>query len=229
MKIERRRLILASLLLSQITALAQSPGMPDRVRDNLMVVVRESMGANRTEDAFAPMGKAKARLPDGREIEIEMAAWEFIGDTHVRFVFDGPRMMINATLQDLERLGINGVEDALALALSNVKRVYGEPKASPWEGDLMIVQGRSPDLNSAYFLDRAYWQGLLKSHPEGLVVSVAKRGGLLYTPLSNAKAVEGLKRSVAYLHASSERMRVSSALFLFKDGKWSVFQAPVKP
>jgi hypothetical protein len=116
----------------------------------------------------------------------------------------------------------------LALAITNIKRVYGEPSAKPWEGGLMQVQGKSPDLDSSYFLDRSYWQSLLKSHPEGLVVSVAKRGGLLFAPLSDARAVERLKKSVAYLHASSERLRVSSALFLFKDGKWSVFQAPVK-
>ena len=212
----------------QAAALAQSPAMPERTRENLMVVVRESIGANRAEDALTPTGKAKAKLPDGREIEFEMASWEFIGDTHIRFVFDGPQIMINATPQDLERLGIKGVDEALSLALANLKRVYGEPSASPWEGGLMSVTGKSPDLNSSYFLDRAYWQGLLKSHPEGLVVSVAKRGGLLYTPLSNTKAVEGLKRGVAYLHSSSQRLRVSSALFLFKDGKWSVFQAPVK-
>lgn len=193
-----------------------------------MVVVRESIGANRLDDSFTPTGKFKAKLPDGREIEGEFASWEFIGDTHIRFVFDGPQTMINATPQDLVRLGLKGVDDALALALVNIKRVYGEPSAKPWEGGLMQVQGKSPDLHSSYFLDRSYWQTLLKKHPDGLVVAVPKRGGLLYTPLSDAKAVERLKRGVAYLHSSSERLRVSSALFLFKDGKWSVFQAPVK-
>lgn len=226
----RIRNVLASLcaVLAHTMTLAQSPTMPERTRENLMVVVRESIGASRTEDVLTPTGKAKAKLPDGRVIEFEMASWEFIGDTHIRFVFDGPQTMINATPQDLERLDIKGVDQALSVALANIKRVYGEPSASPWEGGLMSVEGKSPDLNSSYFLDRAYWQGLLKSHPEGLVVSVAKRGGLLYVPVSNDKAVEGLKRGVAFLHSSSQRQRVSSALFLFKDGKWSVFQAPVK-
>lgn len=202
--------------------------MPERTRENFMVVVRESMGANRPEDTFTPTGKAKAKLPDGREIEIDTAMWDFIGDTHIRFVFDGPRMMVNSSPQDFDALGIKGVDDALALALANVRRVYGEPKASPWEAGIMLVEGRSPDLNSSYFLDRAYWLGLTKTHPEGLVVAVPMRGGLLYAPASNTRAVEALKRGVAKLHAGSDRMRVSSALFLFKDGKWSVFQAPAK-
>jgi hypothetical protein len=218
-----RALLLLSLLSLQVFA-----QVPERSRENLMVVVRESIGANRPDDSFTPTGKVKAQLPDGRIIEMEMYSWEYIGDIHIRFVFDGPRTMINATPQDISKLGLGSLDDALALAMANIKRVYGEPSTTPWEGGLLQVKGRSPDLHSSYFLDRSYWQELLKKHPEGLVVSVAKRGGLLYAPLSDVTTVERLKRGVAYLHSSSERLRVSSALFLFKDGKWSVFQAPVK-
>jgi hypothetical protein len=187
-----------SALLATMAALASHAQMPkvEKTRENLMVVVRESIGANRPDDALVPTGKLKMRSPDGREIELDMAHWDFIGDTHIRFVFDGPQLMANAAPQDLAQLGVNGVDEALALAILNIKRVYGEPSASPWEG--------------------------------GLVVAVPKRGGLLYVPLSNAPAVERLKLGVARLHASSDRMRVSSALFLFKDDKWSVLQAPVK-
>lgn len=223
----RSATLFLSLALVPLFSMAQSPA-PERVRENFMVVVRESIGANRTEDALSPTGKLKAKLADGREIEMEIASWEFIGDTHIRFVFDGTQMMINATPQDLEHLGIRNVDEALSLALANIKRVYGEPSATRWEDGLMQVSSKSPDMNSSYFLDRAFWQSLLKSYPEGIVVSVAKRGGLLYTPLSDTNAIEKLKRGVAYLHASSGRLRVSSALYLFKQGKWSVFQEPVK-
>jgi hypothetical protein len=90
----------------------------------------------------------------------------------------------------------------------------------------MQVQGRSPDLNSSYFLDKQFWSQLLAKHPDGIVALVAKRGGLLYAPLADAKAVDGMRRGVAYLHRSSEGQRISSALYLFKDGRWSVFQPP---
>ena len=70
---------------------------PPNTRENFMVVVRESIGVNRTGDVLIPTGKMKAKLADGREVEFEMASWEFIGDTHIRFVFDGPQSMVNAT------------------------------------------------------------------------------------------------------------------------------------
>jgi len=214
-------------VLFPVLAIGQIPA-PANTRENFMVVVRESIGANRTEDAFTPTGKMKAKLADGREIEFEMASWEFIGDTHIRFVFDGPQSMIGATPEDLERLGIDRVQDALALALANLKRVYGEPAATTWTGGLMAVEGKSPDLHSSYFLDRAYWSALTKLHPEGVVVAVPTRAGLLYTPLSDTQAVDGLKRAIGDLYSSGQRLRVSSALYLFKDGKWSVLQAARK-
>lgn len=217
-------LLLAGVSISQ----PQSVAMPEKTRDNLMLVVRETIGANKLDEVLTPTGKATVKLSDGREIEMEMATWEFIGDTHIRFAFDGPQMMLDATPQDLAKLGVGNVDDALALAVSNIKRVYGEPSAAPWVGGVMEVQGKSPDLDSSYFLDREYWRALLRSHSEGLVVGVPKRGGLLYAPASDGKAVDGLKRGVARLHSTSGRLRVSSALYLFKDDKWSVFQAAIK-
>ncbi len=214
--------------LSLIPSAEAQVGQSDVSRDNLMVVVRESIGANRQDDTFKPTGRVKAKLPDGKEIEFEMASWEFIGDTHIRFVFDSPQTMRNATPQDLDKLGVRSVDEALALAMGNIKRVYGEPNTSPWEGGVFLVQGKSPDLDSSYFLDRPFWQSMLKKYPEGVVVSVPKRGGLLFAPLSDVKAVEGLKRAVASLHTSSGRLRASGALFLFKDDRWSVFQPAPK-
>jgi hypothetical protein len=197
----------------------------DDSASNLMVVLRESQGSNKQTETLVPMGKAKAKLQDGREVEIDTGWFEYLGDMHVRFVFDTPTSMPNASPRDLERLGLTPAA-ALDLAIRNIKRVYGEPQAVPWN-DLFEVKGKSPDLDSSYFLDRDFWNAQLKKYPEGVVALVAKRGGLLFAPLSDTKAVEGMKKSVAYLHSSSERMRVSSALYLFKDGRWSVYQAPV--
>ena len=219
-------LLLTALLLLAAPLPTFAQGQVDTGRQNLMVVLRESMGSNKQDESLKPMGKAKGKLADGKEIEIDTRWFEYIGDMHVRFVFDGARTMMNATPKDLDGLNLTP-QEALRVAIANIKRVYGAPAAKPWN-DLMQVQGKSPDLDSSYFLDRDFWRALLVRHPEGVVVAVPKRGGLLYTPLSNAKAVESLRRGVGLLHSSSERLRISSALYLFDDDKWAVFQAPVK-
>ena len=53
-----------------------------------------------------------------------------------------------------------------------------------------------------------------------------RRGGLVYAPVSNEAAVASLRFSAAALYAGGSGARLSSALYLFKDGHWSVFQPP---
>ncbi|MGV7214572.1 hypothetical protein [Bradyrhizobium sp. UFLA05-112] len=206
-------------------AAAQTSQAVNKDADNLMVVIRETPGANKQDEALEPFGKLRARLADGKEVEFELAAFKLLGDTHLRFVFDGSISMLNATPQDLARLHLNPAQ-VLRLAVGNVKRVYGDPVATPWTGGLMQVRGKSPDLNSSYFLDQDFWRGLLRDHPEGILVAVPKRGGLLFAPVGDSKAVDGLRKGVSYLYSSSGQMRVSSALYLFKDDHWTVFQPP---
>jgi len=207
-------------------AASQTAQAIDTSAENLMVVLRESFGANKQDEKLIPFGKLRTRLDDGREIDFQMAAFEFLGDMHIRFVFDAPNFMRVAKPEDLVRLNLSP-EAALQLAVSNIKRVYGRPVATPSTAGLMQVDGQSPDLISSYFLDREFWEELLKEHPEGLVAAVPKRGGLLFAPRSDFRAVRNLQKGVAYLHSSSERLRVSSAVYLFKDHHWTVFQAPV--
>lgn len=196
-------------------------------RDNLMVVLRESIGRNKLDETLVPTGKQRAKLANGQEIEIEMAHFEFIGDMHIRFVFDGPLSMRNATPKDLSSLGLS-TSEALRVAIKNIRRVYGSPEVSAWSGGLMQVNGQSPDLDSSYFLDHDFWMTLSKKYPEGIVVAVPKRGGLLFTRVSDVGTISQLKKAIPLLYLSSGNLRISSALYLFKEGKWSVFQASEK-
>ncbi len=197
----------------------------DTSASNLMAVLRESEGENRAEDTLTPFGPVTIDFPDGTTDSADVAWFCYLGDMHVRFVFDGPTGMLNATLDDLRRLRLTA-EAALKRAVENLRRVYGAPTLAPWN-DVTEVRGKDPNLSSSYFLDRGFWRGLLKRHPEGLVALVAKRGGLLYAPLADEQAVAGMRAGVGFLHRTSEELRVSSALYLFRDDRWTVFQPPV--
>lgn len=204
-----------------------SAAADDEGIDNLMIVLRESEGSNKADARLVPTGPAKAVLADGKEVELSFAWFEFIGDMHVRFVYDSPNSMRNLSVQEFEALKLTP-QEAVRLAVKNIRRVYGKPTYEPWSKGVMVVEGKSPDLNSSYFLDDQFWQELLKRHPEGLVVAVPKRGGLLFAPASDRRAVENLRKGIGYLFTSSDNLRVSSALYLNKHGGWSVMQAPVK-
>lgn len=195
---------------------------------NLLVVLRESPGANKQAEGLVPFGKISTRLANGRNFEFEASWYQYLGDMHLRIVFDGGDQVQSAVPGDLQRLAL-GPEEALARAVSNLRARYGAPVAEPWSGVLKQVNGKSPDLNSSYLLDREFWNSQLKEHPAGLVVAVPRRGGLVFGPAESDEAIVGLQFAAAALYATGERNRLSSALYLFKDGRWSVFQPPQKP
>lgn len=216
-------LCLAALSLASAAATTDEPF--DTRGSNLIAVLRESAGINQQDETLLPYGTLNAYLPDGSQVELETSWFRYVGDMHIRLVFDSRTQLQSASPEDLDRLQLQP-QQALQLAVANLRRTYGEPTVRPWNGGLMQVLGRADDLNSSYFLDRAFWSAQERLHPAGLVAAVPQRGGLLFAPAGDTEAVAALRFSAVALYAAS-RSRVSSALYLFKDGHWSVFQPPI--
>lgn len=192
---------------------------------NLMVVLREGNGSIGKDTSLTPMKGFNTTDADGKDVALSLAWFSFIGDMHLRFVYDSPHIMRNLTAEEFESLKLTPGE-ALRLAVCNIKKAYGHPKIRPLDGNLMFVKCSSPDLDSSYFLDDIFWQNQLIKHPEGLVVGVPERSGLLFVPASDSLAVAKFRQSIGEIFAGSENKRISSALYLYKDNCWSVFQDP---
>ena len=217
--------VLACLVGAALAAAQQPEQRFDTSAPNLLAVLRESRGENKQDETLRPFGKLTARMPDGHRVEFDTSWYKYLGDMHIRLVFDGGQSMQSASPEDLRRLKLSP-DEALKLAISNLRRVYGPPAVQPWIGGMMQVEGASADLTSSYFLDHDFWQSLQAGPPDGLVVAVPRRGGLVYAPASDEAAVASLRFSAAALYAGGPGTRLSSALYLFKDGHWSVFQPP---
>jgi hypothetical protein len=192
---------------------------------NLIAVLRESAGTNQQAETLQPYGTLRAQLPDGSEVELETSWFRYVGDMHIRLVFDSSTQLQSASPDDLDRLRLE--PSRRCSWPSPTCAAPTEPTVRQWSGGLLQVLGRADDLNSSYFLDRAFWHTQERLHPRGVVVAVPQRGGLLFAPAEDQDAVAALRFSAAALYAGASRTRVSSALYLFKDGHWSVFQPPV--
>ena len=195
----------------------------DTSAGNLLAVLRESPGANKQEAALRPIGKVRATLKDGREVEFEASWVDWLGDLHVRLVFDGGQRLQTASPEDLERLQLSP-DQAVARAMQNLRERYGAPVAEDFGGGLTVVRGGAPDLVSSYVLDQAFWMEQLRLHPQGVIVSAPQRTRIVFAPVGDDAALFSLQFSAAALFARDNRTRLSSALYLFKDGRWSVYQ-----
>lgn len=62
-----------------MTAMAQPAPLTDTSAKNLIVLLRESVGQNKEEEGLEPMGKLRVKAADGKEAEVDLAAFHFPG------------------------------------------------------------------------------------------------------------------------------------------------------
>ena len=195
--------------------------------DSLLLVLRERPGTNKAEESLAPVEPFSVPMPGGAAATMAPAWFDLIGDLQLRLVRHTPDYVFTLHASELDELKL-GVEDALAVALANLHRLHGAPVARPWH-NLQRVGGRTEDADSAYFMDRAFWRARLDEHPGGLVAAVPRTDLLLFAPLADTAAVDSMRRGVPGLHAGGGDYRLSSALYLFEEDRWRVFQPAVAP
>jgi len=222
-------LVLSCLALAgSVSAAAPAAEQIETGAANLLVVLRESPGENKQDESLTPYGKLEGTMPDGKRVQFETSWYQYLGDMHVRLVFEGRESLQSASPDDLARLHLTP-DEALRLAVANLRRVHGAPLVQQWTGGLTQVQAAAPEFTSSYFLDRDFWQRLQAPYPDGLVVAVPRRGELVFAAARDDDAVANLRFGVAALYAGGEGARLSSALYLFKNGRWTVYQPPQAP
>lgn len=192
-------------------------------KSNLMLVVRTSFGANKVDQKLVQTGPLTITDNEGKEHKIELAHYEYIGDTHIRFVFDSKETMRNVTTEEFKALKLSSSE-AVKIAIQNIHRDYGKPKLYKLEQGIYQIQGNSPDFDSSYFLDHSLWKNLSDQFKDTIIVAVPSRELLLFSPLKGKKSVAFLSDNVKEWFSESDTQGVSSALYSYKDGNWTVFQ-----
>ena len=194
----------------------------------LRVLLRERVGVNKLDESLAIVEPFEVEAESGMRVSMAPAWYDLVGDLQLRLVRDTGDYVFTLHASQLDDLGLTA-DEALTVALANLRRRHGEPLAAPWH-NLQRVCGRDEDVSSAYFLDRAFWRGRLAEHPGGLVVAVPRTDALLFAPLADAAAVDSMRQGIPGLHSGGGAdYRLSSALYLFKDDFWTVFQAPATP
>jgi len=201
------------------------PHVAKPVPANFMVVLRESPGISLSELSFQPLEyELQAALsPDANQPEEDLAWYHFLGDIHLRFVYYDRDSVVSVSRANFEAHELT-VEQAIDIALDNIRTQYGVPGYRQWSQGIQIVQGEFTDIDSSYLFDDLFWDELDAQYPQGLVVAVPKRGGLLFASAANTAAVDLLTQNVSYLHSTSAEMRISGALYARNQGRWSMLQ-----
>ena len=194
----------------------------DARRSALRLILRERAGADKPDDVPALVAPFTTPIPGGGSVTLAPAWYDLIGDLQLRLVRETPEALLTLEVDDLAELGL-AVDEAVALALANLERQVGAPAVQAWH-NLWRVGTSEEAFDSNWFLARAFWRARLAEHPQGLVVAVPRTDALLFAPADDVAAVASMRAGIPRLHQEAGDWRLSSALFLFKDDRWSVLQ-----
>ena len=205
---------------------AQPTPTPEVDLATLLFVLRERPGADKADESLAMVDPFEVPLPGGGGTASLAPAWfDLVGDLQLRLVRDTPEWVYTLHASQLADLALDAGQ-ALAIALANFRRLHGPPRVSAWH-NLRRVGGATEDVDHGWFVDRTLWRGLLAEHPDGLVAALPRTHLLVFAPVADSAAVDSMRAGIPGLHAEGGDYRLSSALYLFKDDRWTVFQAAV--
>lgn len=191
----------------------------------LRLVLRERPGHNKPEESLAIVEPFEVEGDGGIKVSMAPAWYDLVGDLQLRLAYDTGDHVLTLHAEQLAEMRLTA-DEAIAIALDNLRRQHGEPQAAPWH-NLQRVSGRDESVSCAYFLDRAFWRARLAEHPDGLVVAVPRIDALLFAPRADEAAVASMRRGIPGLYeGGGVDYRLSSALYLFDNDRWTMLQAP---
>lgn len=192
-----------------------------------MLVVRTSFDAMKADTTLQPTGVQSFEDQNGKRHTFELAHYEYLGDTHIRFVIDSADSMANLTAEEFKKLKITP-EDAVEQAIANIHEVYGKPRLYELDTGAYQLQGEAPDYTSSFFVDMTMWQKIQDLLKKPLVIAVPSREVLLFAQSNNEKGVGFLRDNVEGWFAESGRQGVSKTLYIFENGSMKLFEGTPK-
>lgn len=199
---------------------AQSKDPLPRTREYVVALVRASPAADpkaravqRIEPVVFPTDPKSA---PGNALVFD----HFVGDLHLRYVFDDPQFMLAMRARDLKRLGIRR-EDLPAIVVENYRRLYPKVTVARPEPSLGVVTNGG-QLEPCTMLDGLFWEQQRRAFGGELIATVPARDAVFFTTREPRKNVELLKRLAMQAYETAGKAAVSRTVFLWQNYRWQV-------
>ena len=144
----------------------------------------------------------------------------FVGDLHLRYVFDDPQFMLALRVRDLKRLGVERNE-LPELVVTNYRRLY--PKLTVvWPDRWLGLVTQGGELEPCTMLDGAFWGKQEAAFGGGLIAAVPSAHEVYFTPREPKQNIELLKHLAILHHEKAGKRAVSRTVFAWRSYRWEV-------
>jgi hypothetical protein len=191
-----------------------------RTKDYIVALVR----AQPTADPKArPVQKIEPVIfkPDPKSAPENALVFDhFVGDLHLRYVFDDPQFMLALRVRDLKRLGVPR-EDLPKLVVTNHRRLY--PKLTVvWPDRWLGLVTNGGELEPCTMLDGGFWDRQQKEFGGDLIAAVPSASEVFFTPREPKQNIELLKHLAVLHYEKAGKRAVSRSVFAWRFYKWEV-------
>jgi hypothetical protein len=222
----RRRALLqigaasAAFALPAVGSRAHAQDPLPRTRSNIVALVRSHPGVDPKSRPVQKLEPIALKLDPKLAPEDAPAFDHFVGDLHLRYVFDDPKFTPFVYVRDLKRLGIDR-DELPALVVANFRRLY--PKLAVAYPDRWLgLVTRGGGVEPCVMLDGAFWQQQMKSMGGEVIAAVPSVEEVYFTPLEPKQNVELLKHLAILHHEKAGKRAVSRTVFVRRNFRWEV-------
>ena len=191
-----------------------------RTRDYVVALVRSHPDVDAKTRPVQKIEPVIAKPDPGSAPDNALVFDHFVGDLHLRYVFDDPQFMLALRVRDLKRLAIDRAE-LPTLVVTNYRRLY--PKLTVVRPDQWLGLGtQGGELEPCIMLDGAFWQRQMKAFGAELIAAVPSAQEVYFAPREPKQNLELLKHLAILHHEKAGKRAVSRTVFLWRNFRWQV-------
>jgi hypothetical protein len=221
----RRRALLnlastgAALLAAPLrNAYAQGPSA--NTKDKVVALVRSAPEVDPKSRAVQKI-EPIALKPEAGSSPNDLPMFDyFVGDLHLRYVFDDPRFVQAMRVRDLARLGLKRA-DLAALVVANYRNLYPDLTVLQPEPGLGVVT-KGGQLEPTVLLDAAFWDDQAKRAGGPLIAAIPERDSVLFTKAEPRQNIELLKHRAVVMFEKAGKQALSRTVLAWREGRWEV-------
>ena len=209
-----------ALALAPRARAAESKDPLPRTKDHIVALVRSHPGVDPKTRPVQRIEPVIAKPDPSSAPDNALVFDHFVGDLHLRYVFDDPQFMLALRARDLKRLAIDRAE-LPTLVVANYRRLYPKltvVRPDQWLG--LLTQGG--ELEPCIMLDGAFWQRQMKAFGGELIAAVPSAQEVYFAPREPKQNLELLKHLAILHHEKAGKRAVSRTVFLWRNFRWQV-------
>src|SRR4051794_10247904 len=191
-----------------------------RTKDYVVALVR---GHSSIDPRSRPVQKIEPIVfpPDPKSSPDNALVFDhFVGDLHLRYVFDDPQFMLAMRVRDLKRLKIDR-DELPALVVANYRRRYPQITIA-WPQRWLGALTNGGELEPCTLLDGPFWQRQQKAFGSELIAAVPSAQEVYFSPREPKQNVEFLRKLATEQHEKAGKRAVSRTVFVWKVYRWEV-------